>query len=148
MADNDDTTLREQFAVFRSEVKGDLRALSASVESINRQLDSVVAMRDEITRMAANYEQWRTEKQTMWQRVDALREDLQTVRESDLVDLKKELHQWEGASKLARTFFGICLGVIVTVIGWTINEVRHVSVLTEKVRVLELHDQENQKRNR
>ena len=130
------------FALLRQEVRSDLKSIGNSIEAIHKQLDAVVHMRDDLTRVSTNYEQWRSEKQTMWKKVDDLRTGLQEVRERDIVDLKKELHQWEGASKLARTFFGICLGVIVTVIGWTINEVRHISVMAEKVRVLELHDQQ------
>ena len=142
MADTD-----QDFALFRQEVRSDLRNIGTSIESIHKQLDAVVHMRDELTRMSANYEQWRSEKQTMWKKVDDLRTDLQEVREKDIVDLKKELHQWEGASKLARVFFSIALGVVVTLIGWTINEVRGISVMQEKIRVLELHDQQriNQK---
>jgi predicted nuclease with TOPRIM domain len=140
--------IAQELAVLKAEMKAEMKGISTSIESIHKQLDSVVQMRDEITRMASNYENWKAEKETMWKRVDGLREDLESLREKELADLKRELNQWEGASKLARVFFGVLSGLFTASITYLFVALTDAKVMAEKVRVLEIHVQQLEQRGK
>jgi chromosome segregation ATPase len=134
--------ISQSLAVFQAEMRAELKTIGGAIDNINRQLDSVVQMRDEITRMASNYENWKQEKETMWRKVDGLREDLEALRDKELAEVKRELHAWEGASKLARGFFGVMSALFTASITYLAVSMVDLKVMAEKVRVLEIHVQQ------
>lgn len=127
----------QEFAVFRSEVRADLKAIGVSIEGIHKQLDAVVQMRDELTRMNAQYQNWLSEKETMWGKLDKAREDIERIDQQ----LKKD----EGASNFARWLFGLVSVGLISGLGYVANGITELKVMQEKVRVLESHDHIHQK---
>lgn len=119
-----------EFKVFQAEVKADLKSLSVSVEGIHRQLDSVVAMRDEITRMASNYEQWRSEKQAMWDRIDGHTAALQTMKE--------KADREHGITNLVRWVFGAVAASALTGLGVLISDHSDLQVVKQQIKLLEV----------
>lgn len=115
-----------EFKVFQAEVKADLKSLSVAVDGIHRQLDSVVAMRDEITRMAAGYEQWRSEKQAMWDRIDG--------HGTAIKALKEKADREHGIAVVARWFFGLVATGMVGAVGVLIADHSDLQVLKQQIR--------------
>lgn len=130
METSDDSVqkLAVELATFKTEMRADVKSIGTSIDGIYRQLDSVVAMRDSLTKMAAHYEQWRSEKQTMWSRIDD--------HTAQIVKFKEQNDKEAGIALVVRIIFGVVVTAMLTGLGVLISDHSDIQVLKQQMSIV------------
>lgn len=128
-------------AIQVAQINQKIGSIEETQQEIKQAVHSLAGMREAMARFSERHERQQDEMETMWKRVDDLRADLTVVQSKEIGAIKKDLSEWEGASRLARLFFGSVAAGLIAATGYLFGTLTDITVLKEKVRVIEQHHQ-------
>lgn len=124
MAEEKNTELAVELAM----IKKDIQGISGSLENIFRQLDSLLDLRKDLTRVTSESEQQAENYEELSRRMLSL--------EQAVIAISEKRHKADGVALAFRIIGSIVAGALISGVGYLINAYSDIKVLQHQVAVL------------